>query len=155
VFRARAAQHPPRCGDAKGPRNQSFELLCTLQHSLLYMQANPPRYCILCYNNTLLLHTLLHTLLQQSMLHLVQTLLHIQAPLEEAMRRHPENLELLRQCCSAFGNVALNANANGAMRLSVVDAVLGAFLFLKFCFETPMAPCIRAWSTLCWVQKKI
>jgi hypothetical protein len=50
------------------------------------------------------------------------------------MRRHPENLELLRQCCSAFGNVALNANANGAMRLSVVDAVLGAIGFLKKLF---------------------
>ena len=28
------------------------------------------------------------------------------------------------QCCSAFGNVALNANANAAMRVSVVDALL-------------------------------
>ena len=62
------------------------------------------------------------------------------------MRRHPENLELLRQCCSALGNVALNANANAAMRLSVVAAVLGAkkfkFVFEIFVFQTSMQPCI-------------
>jgi hypothetical protein len=57
------------------------------------------------------------------------------------MRRHPENLELLRQCCSALGNVALNANANAAMRLSVVDAVLGAKTNSCF-FTTPVQPCV-------------
>jgi hypothetical protein len=120
----------------RGPRTQSFELRCPLQHSLLYMQANSPCY-ILCYilctyftANSPRYSNILHTLLRTSL----PTLLYIQAPLEEAMRRHPENLELLRQCCSAFGNVALNANANGAMRLSVVDAVLGAIGFLKNLF---------------------